>query len=497
MCQNTKKCAYIFIWLSSVVFLIFLYNYQIISSAPFDYDAVKNYQIIQELAQGNFYNFFHHASPVLYVFFLPFYFIYPDFWFLLSINTLLGIFTSWLWVRLLLKDTAKNPYNATTYLLLGTSFFAVAYSRTLSIETLGLFFSALLWGQIQCFLDQRKSFWSSAWLIGIIASLLFLTNYKAIVPLAFMAIIITFKRKNNAIPFSWQFLKRVLIGFCATIGLFMFVGVIGGEAWYQYPATIVGIVANAKETTTHPFNGRFYFQYLAEFENVILMLLAIWQIRTIFRFPSNYTILWRLIAWTTLLTYLVMLFLPKAPRGLIFVFPLLYLLGLKQLQYFSLEKWKKPAFYFVATVFLIFWQIKTIWGKVYSYSPTSYPQVVSILKKEKAEVVFTTLGIGIYPFLDRNIKLEILREASDTLKFQSYTGKKFLLYDSYGEISLHRSLINLKKLKYDYYFEEKSLCNPFLSLELVEYNRTSYRKAFEISESLQKQKWQLALKKLP
>lgn len=497
MCRNNKNLAPILIGLNSAVFLIFIYNYQLISSAPFDYDAVKNYQTIQELARGNFHNFFHHASPVLYVFFLPFYLIYPNFWFLLSINALLGVFASLLWVRLLLKDAIKKPYNAITYLLLGTAFFAVSYSRTLSIETLGLFFSALLWGQIQSFLDQRKTFWASAWLIGVVASLLLLTNYKAIVPLTFMALLITFNRKGYAISFSWEFFKKILIGFCGIIALFMLVGIIAGLPWYKYPATIIGIVANAQETTAHPFNGRFYFQYLAEFENIALMLLGIWQMRNILRFPSNYTILWRLIAWTALLTYLVMLLLPKAPRGLIFVFPLLYLLGIKQLQFFFLEKWKKPSFYLVAAIVLIFWQIKIIWEKVYPYSQTSYPQVASILKKEQAEVVFTTLGIGIYPFLDSNIKLEILREASDTLKFQSYTGKKFLLYDSYGEISLHYSLISLKKCKYDYYFEEKSLCNPFLSLELVEYNRTSFRKAFEISEGLQKRKWQLALKKLP
>lgn len=498
MCQNTKNLAPIFIWLSSGVVLIFIYNYQLIFSSPFDYDAVKNYQTIQELARGNFHNFFHHASPVLYVFFLPFYLIYPNFWFLLSINALLGVFTSWFWVRLLWKDLTKKSYIATTYLLLGTSFFAVSYSRTLSIETLGLFLSGLLWRQTQSFLDRRKTFWASAWLIGIVAGLLFLTNYKAIVPLVSMAVIIFFSRKSYlTIPFTWQFFKKMVIGFCSIIALFMLLGITAGLPWYQYPATIVSIVANAKKATAHPFNGRFYFLYLAEFENVALILLSIWQMRNIVRFPSNYTILWRLIAWTALLTYLVMLLLPKAPRGLIFIFPLLYLLGIRQIQYFFLEKWEKPAFYLLVVVILIFWQTKAIWEKVYPYSQTNYPQVASILKKEQTEVIFTTLGIGIYPFLDSKIKLEILREASDTLKFQSYKGKKFLLYDSYSEISLHQSLISLKKLKYDYYFEEKSLCNPLLSLELVEYNRTSFRKAFEISENLQKQKWQLALKKLP
>ncbi len=494
MSQNFKSILIYFI----SVFLIFIKNYLIVFSAPFDYDAVKSFQILEELSEGNFHNFFHHASPVLYVFFLPFYLIYPNFWFLLSINTLLGVFTSWLWVRLLRKDLTKEPYIATTYLLLGTSFFAVSYSRTLSIEILSLFFSALLWIQIQSFLEQRKTFWASAWQVGIVAGLLLLSNYKAIVPLVLIAFIIFFSKKNCPTPpFTWQFFKKIVISFCSTIALFMLIGISVGLPWYRYPATIVSIVANAKEATAHPFNGRFYFQYLAEFENTALMLLAIWQMKTVLRFPSNDTIFWRLLAWTALLTFTVMLFLPKAPRGLIFVLPFLYLLGIKQLHHFFLDKWNKPVLYLTVAIGFLFWQTKTIWEKVYPYSQTNYPQVASILKKEQAEVVFTTLGIGIYPFLDKSIKLEVLRQASDTSKFQNYAGKKFLLYDSYGQISLHHSLVKLKELKYDYYFEEKSLCNPLLSLELVEYNRTSFRKAFEISENLQKQKWQLALKKLP
>lgn len=497
MCQNIKNLTSILIWLVSVAFLIFIYNYPINSLAPFDYDAVKNYQTIQELARGNFHNFFHHASPVLYVFFLPFYLIYPDFWFLLSINTLLGILSSWLWVRLLFKDFEKKSYKAITYFLMGTAFFVVAYSRTLSIETLGLFFSALLWQQIRNFTERKKSCWNSPFAVGITAGLLLMTNYKAIVPLTFIALILAFGRKNYAIPFNWEFFKKILIGFLGTIALFMLLGIVMGLTWYQYPATIFSIFLVAQESTSHPFNGSFYFRYLAEFENPVIILLGIWQIREIFKNSDKYHWHWKVFAWVCVCVFMVMMILPKAPRGLIFILPLFYLLGIRQLNYIFLEKWKKPSLYFIFAIGLLFWQMKNIWEKIYPYSQTSYPQIASILKKEQAEVVFSTLGMGIYPFLDKNIKLEILREASDTTKFNKYKGKKFLLYDSYGEISLHHSLISLKKLKYDYYFEEKSLCNPFLSLENVQYTRSTYSDATKLSQKLEEQSWQTALKKIP
>lgn len=476
------------------LFLFLIRIYQLFHSAPFDYDSVKNFQIIQELTQGDFHNFFHHASPVLYVCFLPFYLVYPNFWFLVFINSMLNVLSIFLWVKL--ADFRQKTYEIGAFLLLGTAFFAVAYSRTLGIETLGLLLGAILGLQIKSFFEQKSLFWNKPLSIGIVGALLLMTNYKAIVPLFFLILGIWLHRKKLQKQLQTIQIIQVALGFFAMIVFFMLVGILMGLRWYQYPATILSIFAVAQDTPAHPFNGRFYFQYLAEYENVILMLLAIWQIRRILKFPEKNHLFWKNLTWLVLLTFLVMFLLPKAPRGLIFILPLLYLLGIEQMKKFFTEKLNKPFLYFVAVSILLIWQIWGIWQKIYPYAETNYPKVAEILQKEQAEVVFTTLGIGIYPFLDKNIKLEILREASDTIKFQQYKGKKFLLYDSYGEISLHKSLTSLKNWQYDHYFEEKSLCNPFLSLENIQYTGLKWQNAVKLSEKLSKRKWQIALKQI-
>lgn len=488
--KNTEAITIAFI----IALLVTIRFYRLWHSAPFDYDSVKNFQIIEELSQGNFQNFFHHASPVLYLFFLPFYLIFPNFWFLLLINSIANVLGIFLWVYLS-NRSCKREHLMIASLLFGTSFFSVIYSRTLSIETLSLLLSAIFWHQLKTYWEGKNYFWNTPFATGTITALLLMTNYKAIVLLIFV-VVIAFIWQEKALRNSFgSFALQVIFVFTATISMFMIVGMIFGLQWYQYPATLLSIFAVAQETPTHPFNGLLYLQYLVEYENPILIFLALWQARQLLQ-GSNLSSFQSIMMQTALLVFGIMFLLPKAPRGLIFVVPILYLVGINFLDKVLMTKLKTTFLYFVLGGVLVAWQLKTLWEQIYPYSYTNYPQVAEILKSQKAQVVFTTLGIGIYPFLDKSIQLVVLREAADTVKFYEYTGRKFLLYDSYSEISRHHSLTRFKTLQYDYHFEEKSLCNPFLSLENIQYTRFTPQQAKQLLKQLKLQKWQVALKEL-
>lgn len=519
-----KEIAFYYVFLG-ILLLIRIYQLQLV--APFDYDSVYNYQILEQIAVGNYQNIFYHASPTFYTIFSIFYAISSDFWFLLYCNAFIGTLAIHIFVATFRK------HNVYLLLFLGSSLLLVANSRYLSIEGISLLGSALLWNKIKYFFDVSKNYsqknqeltsgfalhlfyFSFAFLLLF----LLLSNYKALVPIffMFMGFVIAYRNKfllsklplagkktlqSNDCEGEEEFTLYIKVIYLSIIyfflGLFLVVlaSMLLGQRWYQYPATIFSIVATAKNTSASTFDFGYYFRYIFSFENPFLLIFL--AIAFVF-FIRNYkqTEDFRKIIWLVFLgTFLTMTLLAKAPRGLIFCLPLGYYLafegGLHISRYLkSQNRW----LFFSLIAVMLFFQVKHIFSEIYDYTPTNYPKVAQYLQKNDAQVVFSTLGLSVYPYLDKNIQLVVMREAKDTMLFKSYSGKKFFLYDAYAEVAKHQSLISLKKTSFDTTFSEKSLLSNMLYLENSEYNKLTFSQSIEAALKARQEAFQVGVKKI-
>ncbi|GAB4129921.1 MAG: hypothetical protein OHK0045_07760 [Raineya sp.] len=145
---------------------------------------------------------------------------------------------------------------------------------------------------------------------------------------------------------------------------------------------------------------------------------------------------------------------------------------------------------------MLYQQSSKIVRQIYDYSFSNYPKVAQYLSKHRAEVVFSTLGLSIYPYLDKDIKLVVLREAKDTVAFSQYSGKKFLLYDAYAEVSNHRSLLSLKNTNFDTTFVEPTLASEMLSLESSQYTGFTFSESIKISKQIQEASFQIGIRRI-
>ena len=519
-----KKDKQIYLLYVSYVFLFIgilgIYNFKISNTVFFSYDSVKNYQILKELQQGNWQNFFHHASPALFGLYSVFLYIseQPDYLiFMSSIIQVLGVFC---WSYLL----RKNDFLCLLWIAL--SFFVVCSSHYFSIEPLGFLLCGVFLVQIKNLIDfitnapnplqanllaSEKIIFERLLLkkvvfIGFWAALLLLTNYKAIILFFWVGLFFIFQKEYRQIIFLffWKIFGRFSLGFGSPILFVMLLGSFAGVRFLQYPAIILyifGYAGNLKLNTTNTLDIFYYFKYFFFFENPILWVALLLFLVNSFLKKISFSRFETLLIWILVGTWLVMSALPKAPRGLVFIYPIIYYLAykiilewIKRLQTKSYQITAQILFLYLPLVYAS----THIYTHIYAYNtPTQYSAFAKILEEKKAKVVFTTLGLGIYPFLS-NCHLEILRSPADTTKFKDYEGKKYLLYDASATISGQNNL-NLDNLlgKKNYTIlktaSERSLLNPMLHLEASEYNGLYFEKALQKRRELEELGVQLIL----
>jgi len=506
MLYKQPHTTFFYYTLLGILLLVRIYRLSV--SAPFDYDSVYNYQILEQISQAIYRNVFHHASPAFYAVFSIFYAFSSDFWFLLYCNAFIGTLAIHIFV------VTFRKHNIYLLLFLGCSFLLVANSRYLSIEGISLLGSALLWNKVKYFFDVSKNYYQKnqnltsqfplhffAYFFGFLLLLCILSNYKAVVPVFFLAISIIWiaYEKNDKYHFTLNLKVILFSGLYCLIGLFMVVllGVILGQRWYQYPATIFSIIATAKNTSASTFDFSYYFKYILSFENPFLLIFITIAFVSFIR---NYkqTEDFRKIIWFVFLgTFFTMTLLAKAPRGLIFCLPLGYYLAFEGGSHIHRYLMPKHRFLFnLLVAVMLFFQNKNILTEIYAYTPSNYPKVAQYLQKNNAQVVFSTLGLSVYPYLDKNIKFVVMREAKDTLLFKNYSGNKFLLYDSYCEVSGHWSLLALKNIKFDTTFVERSLQSNMLHLETSQYNGLNFSQSIDAARKTQQEAFQIGIKKI-
>jgi hypothetical protein len=517
MIKQRSKASSVVYSLSFLSILLLLHSFFFKQLFPFDYDAAHNYQIIREIHQGDWHNLFHHASPVFYLFFSFFHLFFKDFESLLAIN--IFVYLAAVWVL----HKAFSPFRSLSILFFGSSFLLVSSAHYFSIEALSLLASAVVWYKTIHFLQESTSFFASKssffaqnatissqkfFEIGFWSGITLLINYKFVVVMAFWGLALLIFRKN--IGLNTTFFFKVILFF--TIGLFipillmMVLGSWLGLRIYQYPATLYSIFTMASKPNPNALQCDFYLQYLIMYEYILYFVFLVLLAKFAYAKRHRWSVIEKitLVVWVG--SFFVMSFLPKAPRGLIFVIPLacgFCLLSFEKLKETILFQnpskslstiQKSFTFLICAASVLSFMKIHQ---SVTPYTQSNYPQVARYLKEQKAQVVFTTLGKGIAPYLDTSIRLITLREAQDSVWFGRFEGKKFLLYDAFYQTANHNSFDIFRDKKSLRNYAEASVLNPMLHLEHCEYTGFSFRKGLEQARKMQKDTIQLRIIPLP
>ncbi len=467
----------------TVSFLLFARIYKLDQTGVFDYDSAKNLLTIKEICVGNFQNLFHHASPTFYLFLAPFYRLSESFLWLEYVCAILSAISIPLFGRFFQKYLKLNLWEyAFLLLFVGTTTFLVVSARNLAIENLSLPIFALL---LRSYISDGKTEWGKWKLVCLWSALLFTINYK-IIPF-FLILFFLETLKSRTFEFKkWLFLGSSILFF---VGFYVFLSwILGIDSLLYlkniYAQAFVKDMNPAKELSNFNWDVFFYFKYIRDFENPILWLgwasliyfgrkkITVFFNKTISRNNKiNFSQVEVLII-ISICFMCGMSILVKAPRGLLFAYPLLFCFSFVGLSKLLKNRFLKIAIFTLAIAYN-FWNLERF---IYQYSETNYPAVADYLEKQKAKKLFTSVGLGVTPFLSQEIahkNLFSLKEMEEENPAESY-----LLLDDYWKIAQLGEFGALEHLS-EVEWKEKSLQSPYLYLELCEFTGNSYEEAIE------------------
>lgn len=433
------------------------------------------------------------------------------------------------------NDTALRPkgiktaYHSYVYVFMLSSCFLWGLGDYLAMETLslllsGLFFSAYFKtffpNEGIVFLKKEKKVRSTTtisikktifkissdydynllYFSAIIFGLLYTINYKAIMLLPlFLVLELASKHKRQHFILK----KYLFAGFLALLPILFFVllgGILGVSLW-QYPKVIAStfLMSSGQKVA---FGGQilgfsdFYFWWFLWYENSFVFVFVLmgllffsflgldYFIETIFfkkkkkyLFNTHKSFLYiRLVVLIFGIFVCLMSVLPTAPRGLVFVFPFFYLVGMFSIseilyfyQYYLMQKERKVkgfifsntflrkyiepsfkflfmyvickvytfAFYLYAIIFLVFLGNNFFTKK----EKNTYPEIADFLYKNNIKAIATSQSIQILPHAQKyGIKIYPLNHAQALQKLQTELKKskqdtiKYVLLDDYCKI---------------------------------------------------------------
>ncbi len=531
--DNTNFAKLLLLEFFAVSLLLLARIYKLEQTGVFDYDSAKNLIIIKEICVGNFQNLFHHASPSFYLFLAPFYKLSESFLWLEFICAILSAISIPLFGRLFQTHFKLNLLEyALLLFFVGTTTFLVVSARNLAIENLSLPIFALLlhvytskriavpvkfsnltdfessdskklkesffkklfnWFKHPSFNQKHhkqslfscKTEWRKWKLICFWSALLFTINYKIIPFFLILLFVETLKTR------TFEFKKWLLLGssILAFVGLYSFLSwILGIDSLLYlkniYAQAFVKDMNPAKELSNFNWDIFFYFKYIRDFENPVLWLgwagLIYFGRKEVVGFfneiiseskkPTFSRI--EILAIVAICFVCGMSILVKAPRGLLFAYPLLFCFAFVGLSKLLKNDFLKTAIFTLAIAFNL-WNLERF---VYKYSETNYPAVANYLESQKAKKLFTSVGLGITPFLSQEIAHENVFSIKE-MEVKNPTESYFLL-DDYWRIAQLGNFGKLEKIS-EGKWKEKSLQSPYLYLELCEFTGNSYEEAIE------------------
>ncbi|UZR92923.1 hypothetical protein [Chondrinema litorale] len=464
----------------------------------FDYDSVTNYQIIQKLSVGNFSRLYHHASPLFYLFFLPFYklgasLLNNHFLILEYVNALINlsaisIFTIFFGEKVKLNTKTQLLFLAFS----GTGFLLFSTSKYFSIESLSLlsFNISVIYFYKYFKEENANKSWNLAWFWSSVTACI---NYKQIYFIAFFAFLyLISERKHlriNSIFTAALFLALPPLLMLLT-GMFM------GLDWLTYPK-YYWVQTFVKDMNPYaevpPFRADFWFYplYLLFLEPAVIIMLLIGLFflfkKKALKLKKSSPVFFLLLLAIPYLLFVS--FLQKAPRGLLPVYlPTSLIIFTFVINHL---KWKTAL-----TSILVALNCFFIFKEFSPFQKSNYEEVVKFIEEKHINKLAVTSGKGIMPFLNKDsIEIAIVFHENE-LKQLEPKGFQYCLVDFYflaSHPNNFNSIINKKAL---FATNEPKLLNQMLFLEHSEFTGNTFCKTLENYQALRNLKNHLFIIKL-
>ncbi|GAB3307396.1 hypothetical protein GCM10027511_19260 [Hymenobacter humi] len=465
-------------WLLAALLAVAVVRLWRLSEAgPADYDSVRNWQVIQELAQGDFANLFHHGSPGFLLLYVPVAALTRDFVVFQTINALLGIiglglFAAWVTQQ----GRLTGPEAAGLVLLGGTSLLLTFSGRDFTMSSVSLVVYA---GLLRSYFArlQKPSAAAALRVAGWLAAGLCF-NYKFLFTLPILAAFEVMQADGlwRQCGLWW----RLLLVLAAPYVLFAAFAATVGLPWYRwlgfYVRTVVPEAANVagRQHTLH-LDLLYYPRYLASFESPLLLVglvLSAWLLwRSWSKEPrwrgESWPLLAYLLVWTS--CWLVgMSLLIKAPRGLLFAY-----LPLAALAMLSLRRVLPRGAMLGVVLAAVGLNLFRIQQELYTPLPTAYPKVAAWLKQRGATKVASAVGNGLAPYLPQGQTLAIITDERQLADLRRL-GYQYVLLDGYWRVAGVARFDSLRRQTPVAAWPAPQLQRPLLFLEHSEYTGLGY-----------------------
>ena len=463
-----------------------------------DYDSIRSWQIVQEIGQGNFKNLFHHASPGFYLFYAAFTPFLSGVYGFIYLNTAFNIGAVLLLIRFMQQHLAiPVPESFLTGLLFGLSVFAVSTGRNFATESISIFlFMLMLERYYQRLMHHdAKAFLQLAALLAISLTV----NYKFLLLLP-IAILLEIVVRDGVL--NRKILVRAALILAVPFVLFTLLAIAVHLPFYIYMAAVFNIknptVPNpAQRVGYFNFDVLFYLRYIWDFELPLivpaLLLFPLLYRRDLFSYSFSHFNIYRFLFLISYSFMLGMHLLLKAPRGLTFIYGLLYLIF-----YLVIKKLIPNRAILISVLVLgIGYQYRKLEQAIYAYAGTSYPQVAQYLKQQGITKIATTASMGLVPYTNqKQIQVKVALTASELLNLKK-AGFQYVLLDDYYKAANIQSFKRFETLTVIRDWPELSLLSPLVYLDHAEFNNLTYTQLIQNQKKALQSSSQLRLVKIP
>lgn len=475
-----------------------------------DYDSVRNWQIVQEVAQGNLRNLFHHGSPTFSLLLAPVAWFTSDYRVYQHLNALIAVAALTVLVQFVGRQLMLRPAETALLLLFtGTSVFLTFSGRDFTMGSMSLLvFVGLLRTHYRRL--QQPSVGALVQTVAWLA-LGLSVNYKFLLTLPILVVLeLLYGQGLLWRPAALWRVSLILLAPYLLIGL---LGVLGGLPWYRWPAVYYNLVfpgtTNTAGRTGHlRFDGLYYLRYLSDFESPLLLPGLAGGMLFAVRRGLQSSPWWK--PPISLPTYLAiwagcflvgMSLLLKAPRGLLLVYPLFYILTFlllrRLIQGMQLTESGATGLMAGVIVAATIFNLFRIQREIYAYTPTNYSAMAQLLHARTPGPVrvVSTLGLGLRPFLAATDTVAVVTNEKELPRWRK---KQFnyVLLDSYWRVTNSPNFDSLRHQPTLVALPEPLLTSPLLFLEHSEYTGLGYEQTLALQRAARQDSIQLRLYRL-
>ena len=439
-------------------------------AGPPDFDSVRNWEVVQELAHGRFAHLFNHGSPGFVLLFAPVAVFTQRFLVFQVLNALLGV-AGLGWFAAWVGRQARLPGAEVAGLVLlgGTGLLLTFSGRDFTMSSASLVVAAGLLQSHYARLHAaapRRLVQAAAWLaLGLCLNYKFLFAVPILVALEWWQADGLWRRAGG----------RALLVLAVPYALLGGVGVAVGLPWYRWPGfywrTVVPAAANlaGRQSTLHP-DWLYYPRYLATFESPLLGLglaaalgLAVRQWRRgQLRRGQPLPLPPYLLAWAGCLLAGMSLLI-KAPRGLLLAY-----LPLAALAVLSGRRLLPRPVLAVALLAAAGLNIYHLHQQLYAPLPGHYPAVAAWLRQHGGLRVASTVGNGLAPYLSSAQTLVLITDERAIASLRR-RGVQYVLLDGYWRVAGVARFDSLRRQVPVAAWPAPALQQPLLFLEHSEF----------------------------